>query len=70
MNKQLVVGKDYGFAFGVTSDDNVKRELVYNGGNSWSGVENGVVNVTMDDSDLTAGALAYINRPTSGTGLR
>jgi hypothetical protein len=64
MNK-LEIGKNYGSIFGL----NEKQEMIFNGGISWTAKENGR-EMTKDCQKTTDAAFAYINRPSSGTGLR
>lgn len=66
--KTLEIGKDYGFCFGLDADKG--KKMIYNGGDSWTGV-NGEKTMTIDSAPKnTAGALEYINRPSHGTGIR
>ena len=65
MNKTLEIGKNYGSIFGL----NEKQQMIFNGGISWTTKEGGR-EMTKECQKTTDSALAYINRPSSGTGLR
>lgn len=67
MEKELVVGKDYGSIFGLDADKGQK--MVYNGGISWTAIQ-GDRRMTKDSQETTNNALAYINRPSHGTGIK
>lgn len=60
MTKQLEIGKNYGFVFGL---DEKKGQIVFLGGDSWKAIKPGMEKV-MESADTTKKAIEYINRPT------
>lgn len=59
--RDLVIGTDYGFVFGL--DAKAKdQHMIYGGGNTWTAKE-GMREKIMDSPGTTAKALEYINRP-------
>ncbi len=61
--KELVIGEDYGFVFGYTGT----RQAIYRGDDQWEAIEDGEVKGCVTAPKMTAGALAYINRPSVHT---
>jgi len=68
--RQLVIGKDYyGIFAGNNIDTKGDKEMIYNGGISWTAKAGGK-EMTMDSQKTTDAALEYINRAGHGTGVR
>jgi hypothetical protein len=57
--KELEIGKDYGFAFGLNKD--AGQSLVYNGDNEWIGTQ-GEQSQTLSCEKTSEKALTYINK--------
>ena len=56
--KTLEIGKDYSGIFGIPAN----CKMIYNGGNSWSGVKPDGSEKTMESEKQTKAAIEYINR--------
>lgn len=57
--KELEIGKDYSGLFNMPSG----CKMIYNGGNSWTGVKPDGSKKTMESEKQTLAAIEYINRP-------
>ena len=57
--KTLEIGKDYSGIFGIP----VGCKMIYNGGNSWTGVKPDGSEKMMESEKQTKSAIEYINRP-------
>ncbi|HCT30303.1 MAG TPA: hypothetical protein DIW31_06135 [Bacteroidales bacterium] len=67
--KSLVIGKDYyGIFTGNNIDTKGDKEMIYNGGISWT-AKTGGKEMTMDSQKTTDAALEYINRPSYKVGI-
>ena len=64
MKKELTVGKNYGGIFGLPDN----KQMVYNGGISWTAIDGTQKPMTMDSQKTTDNALEYINRPSYKVG--
>ncbi len=59
MKKQLEIGKDYGFVFGLDSEKG--KAMIYNGNNSWT-AKDGDREMTKENATETSEkVLTYIN---------
>jgi hypothetical protein len=58
MNK-LITGHDYGEVFGLTKESG--KKMIYNGGDSWTGLLADGTGQTMDSPATTAKVVAYIS---------
>ncbi len=56
--KTLEIGKDYSGIFGIP----VGCKMIYNGGNSWTGVKPDGSEKMMESEKQTKSAIEYINR--------
>ena len=58
--KTLEIGKDYAGIFGIPAG----CKMIYNGGNSWTGVKPDGSEKMMESEKQTKAAIEYINRDT------